>query len=350
MTLKRILALLLIGIIMISCGKSQTKIEYAGVDISDKIEILRDKNSKTASLRVEMNEEWALYRGNSVDSISYKNLVMRGPGGGVYPLDIPLDHRSYFLFVTKESKAILAEKHLPMSGGFNFRDMGGIKNKDGRFVKWGKVFRADDLSLLTGEDLLYLAAIPIATVVDFRSKSEIEEAPDRLPNTVNKHLLLSIDPGSLNTSGLAGMKEMVEKEGADEVMKKMNRSFSTDSTYIAQYRQFFDALQNDSDIPLLFHCTAGKDRTGMGAALFLLSLGVDEDIVFQDYMLSNIYLEPKYGAMKAKYPEMGAMFTVKKEFLRAGLDEIIKNYGSVENYLKNMLNVDLNKMQNKFLY
>lgn len=350
MNVKLITSLFLIGMIMISCGKSQTKIEYAGEDISSKIEILRDKSTKKATLRVDLDEEWAIYRGSAVDSISFKHLVMRGEGAGVFPLAVTDQERSYFLFVTKSSKAILSEKHLPMAGGYNFRDMGGIKTKDGRFVKWGKVFRADELSMLTAEDLRYLSTIPLATIVDFRSESEIAEAPDKLPASVKNHLLLSIDPGSLNTTGLSGMKEMIEKVGADEVMKSMNRSFSTDSVYVNQYREFFEALQTKSEVPLLFHCTAGKDRTGMGAALFLYALGVDEDVIFNDYLSSNVYLEPKYAAMKEKYPELSGMLSVKKEYLQAGIDEIVKTNGSVEKFLKDMLNVDLAKMREQFLY
>lgn len=335
---------------MISCKDVQTKIEYAGEDISDKIEILRNKKTKETTLKVDLDEEWALYRGGSIDSISFRNLVMRGKGEGVFPLDVPADRRSYFLFVTKTSKAIVAEKHLPMEGGYNFRDMGGLKNRDGRFVKWGKVFRADDLSHLTDADLAYLGAIPIATVVDFRSASEIEKAPDRLPKETKNHLLLSINPGSLSGAGFDDMKALLKKVGAVEVMKDINRSLSTDSAHIEQYRRFFEALQTDSDIPLLFHCTAGKDRTGMAAALFLYSVGVDESVIFEDYMQSNVYLKDKYATFNTEHPDLAPMFGVQSDYLKAGIDEIVKNHGSVEVYLEKMLKVDLAKMKEKFLY
>lgn len=351
MNLRILTLLLIIGINMISCGESRTKIEYAGDDISGKVEILRDKTTKEATLKVGLEEDWVLYGGKTVDSISFKNLIAKGHGTGVFPLlNVPTDSRYYFLFVTKTSKAILSDSHLPMAAGYNFRDMGGIKNKEGRYVKWGKVFRADDLSKLTNADLTYLTSIPMTTIVDFRSESEIDEAPDKVPQGLKNHLLLSINPGSLNVSGVMGMKDMIEKIGAEEAMKEINRSLSTDSSHINQYKRFFAALQTDADLPLLFHCTAGKDRTGMGAALFLYSLGVDESIIFEDYRNSNIYLEAKYAPIKQKHPEFSPLFVVKDEYLRAGIDEIVKNYGSVENYLKNMLNVDLDQMKDKFLY
>ena len=218
----KILTLLsLISYIMISCKDVQTKIEYAGDDISDKIEILKNNKTKETTLQVDLDEEWALYRGNTVDSISFKELVMRGKAGGVFPLDVPIDRRSYFLFVTKTSKAIVSEKHLPMDGGYNFRDMGGLKNKDGRFVKWGKVFRADDLSHLTDADLAYLGSIPMTTVVDFRSASEIEKAPDKLPKETKNHLLLSVTPGALNGTGFEDMKTRLKKVGEVYVIKEI---------------------------------------------------------------------------------------------------------------------------------
>lgn len=333
-----------------SCKDVQTRVEYAGDDISGKIEILRDKKTKEATLKVDLNEEWALYKGNSVDSISFRQLVMRGNGGGAFPLDIAVDRRSYFLFVTKTSKAILSEKHLPMDGGYNFRDMGGLKNKDGRFVKWGKVFRSDELNHLTKADLTYLGNIPLTTVVDFRSASEIEKAPDKLPKGVSNHLLLSITPGALSGTGFEEMKAYLKAVGAVEVMKSINRSLSTDSAHIEQYRRFFEVLQTDSDIPILFHCTAGKDRTGMAAALFLYSLGVDESVIFADYLESNVYLKDKYAKFNAEHPDLAPMFCVQTEYLRAGLDEIAKNYGSIDAYLKNVLKVDVAKMRENYLY
>ena len=133
-------------------------------------------------------------------------------------------------------------------------------------------------------------------------------------------------------------------------MKDMNILLVTDSACIHQYKEFFKLLQNGDDIPLMFHCSAGKDRTGMGAALVLSALGVDEQTILKDYLLSNTYLANKYAGLKSQYPTISSLFEVKPEFLQAGLDKIKKDHGSVENYLTKVLGVDIQKMREMYLY
>ena len=133
-------------------------------------------------------------------------------------------------------------------------------------------------------------------------------------------------------------------------MMQMNTLFVTDSTFVDKYRIFFRLLQDEQEVPLLFHCSAGKDRTGMGAALILYALGVDEATIMQDYLASNIYLDNKYAKELERNPEPKSVLTVKREFLQAGIDRIKQDHGSVENFLKNVLKVDLAKFKERYLY
>lgn len=336
-----------------SCGKKGqlSKAQYSGTDISQNAFIVRDKETKAASLRIDVQDNWSLYAGTSVDNIDFSEPVANGTSKGVFPLNIPDSVRYYFQLVTSESTAILSEQHLPMEGGYNFRDLGGYRTKEGRYVKWGKIFRSDDLHNLTDADLAYLASIPLASIVDFRSEQEMRQAPDKNPTSVKMNYPYSISPGNLMAAA-SSIEDLYKltAEQADTLMMGMNILLVTDSACVNRYRDFFRLLQDDDNIPLMFHCSAGKDRTGMGAALVLLALGVDEETVLKDYLLSNTYLSDKYANYKNESPALKALFEVKPEFIQAGLNRIKEDYGSVENYLEKALNVDTDKMKDKFLY
>lgn len=332
-----------------SCGqKEMQKAEYAGEDISGAASILRDKETKKAQLKVEFAGKWTLYGGSSVESIDFTTPIAEGNKEGLYDLNVNDTVRSYFQLVTEKGKAILAERHLPMTGGYNFRDMGGFKTQDGKYVKWGKVFRSDDLHKLTDADLRYLAHIPMISIVDFRADDEIQLAPDRIPSSA-KSYTYSISPGNLASATIEHVINLPANE-LDSIMIGMNKLFVTDAVCINQYKAFFKLLQNEKNVPLMFHCSAGKDRTGMGAALFLFSLGVDEETIMADYLSSNVYLGDKYAGYIKKYPNLRALMGVDPEFLKSGIDQIKKDHGSVDAYLTNVLEVDTAKMKSLYLY
>lgn len=338
----------IITMLFTSCKiKISNRAVYEGNNISSSAEVLRDRDTKQAWLSVEKNGEWYVFAGRTPETVDFSKPLLSGEKAGKYPLDVPDSVRTYFQFVTPEGKAILAERRLPMKGGYNFRDLGGYKTREGKYVKWGKIFRSDDLYNLTPEDLNYLSSIPITSIVDFRSQGEAESAPDKLPASVAEHFAFFVSPGNLDSSGMDFANLAAN---ADSLMMQVNISLVTDSSTIRRYKDFFALLQDEKNIPLLFHCSAGKDRTGMGAALILSALGVDEETIYQDYLLSNVYLEDKYKSIKELYPQLASLFEVKKEFLQAGIEEIKKQYGSVDNYLVGKLDVDIHKMRSLYLY
>lgn len=343
---KIILTIISMLTIITSCKNELQKAVYEGDDISASASILRDKYTKSAVLTISTDSSWTIYPGYSVDSIDYKKGFSSNTKG-IFPLDVNDSARVYFQLITPVGKAILAEKHLPMEGGYNFRDLGGIRTTDNRYVKWGKFFRTDDLTHLTDFDLSYLGSIPITSIVDFRTVEEIQAAPDRLPSSVKNTFELNVNPGSLST-------ESIEKNSSSidftDFMIDMSKSFVTDTVIINQYKKLFSVLQDEGNTPLIFHCSAGKDRTGIGAALILFALGVDEDTVIKDYLLSNVYLGDKYQDMKDKYPHLEPLFTVKSEYMQASIDTMKEKYGSIDNYLTKILNVDLDKFKQMYLY
>ena len=235
--------------------------------------------------------------------------------------------------------------HLPMQGGYNFRDLGGIRTTDGRCVKWGKLFRADELSRLTDTDLEYLSSIPLSTIVDFRFSEETTASPDKIPGSVKEYYNYEIKPGNISVSGL----ETMTTEQADSVMIDIYTLLVSDPGCVKCFRDFFTLLQNDNNAPLLFHCSAGKDRTGLATAFILTALGVDEATILEDYMLSNIYLKDKYAPIKEKMPRIAPLFEVKPDFFNTAMEIINKNHGSLENFLVKELRIDMEKMKDLYL-
>lgn len=339
----------IVTMLFTSCNNAgqATRAEYSGEDLSGVARITRDKQTKAASFTIDADGDWKLYAGPEVDSIDFSKPILEGDGKGTFSIPVSNTVRSYFQLVTDNGKAILAERHLPMTGGFNFRDLGGFKTTDGRYVKWGKIIRSDDLFHLTDADLTYLSSMPLISVVDFRSDSEVQQAPDKLPQSVTSYYPYSISPGNIAAS--VDMSSLESLKG-DTAMMQINEMLVSDSASIKRYRDYFALLQNEKNVPLLFHCSAGKDRTGMAAALTLFALGVDEETIMKDYLSSNEYLGDKYGEYIAKYPALKSLFEVRAEYIQAGLQWAKKEYGSMENYIEKVLHADTKKLKDLYLY
>lgn len=328
--------------------KEKHQFMHREIAIDSEAKILRDKFTKNASLDIITNGVWRLYAGTSFNSIDLSTPVLEGQGSGVFPINVDSDKRIYFkLVIPNDGCVILLESQLPMEGGYNFRDMGGIPNVDGRRVKWGMLFRADDLSELSDSDLLYLESIPVTSVIDFRAIAETRRTPDRLPVGVRFTYPISISRMNLTTEGV---QSKLEESNMDMYMKSMYRQLISDPVCVKAYRTFFKILQHRLSAPIVFHCSAGKDRTGMAAALILYALGVDEKIIMEDYLASRVYLADKYQSVIARFPRSESMFTVKKSFLQAGINQMKREHGSVEAFLTNVLNVNLDRMKDMYLY
>lgn len=311
--------------------------------------ILRDRLSRATSLEIELapgagcaaaeGPAWELFSGPAPGSIDYSTPLLSGRGPGSFAIAADPARRAYYALRTPGKEIILAESRLPLSGGYNFRDLGGIRAADGRSVAWGKVFRTDGLDQLTDGDLAYLESVPLSTVLDFRTENERRRAPDRLPSNVKQCLSWPIFPGSMS-------HEDFERAGTVEesraVMCRMYELFVTEEPILEHYRNFFRLLENEGNLPLAFHCSAGKDRTGLAAALFLFALGVDKEAVMRDYLLSAEYLE-------GKYPPGDDFFSVRPEYLEAALAAMELRSGSVENFLREVLGVDLEKLRARYL-
>ncbi len=220
---------------------------------------------------------------------------------------------------------------------------------DGHHVKWGKVYRSADISKLTDADLAELKKRKITYDVDLRGQQESRQAPDRLnPNT--NYSLCPAGSDSLNN----WMKIIASLKGKEAGDSTMN-IFYSNTTYLAdRYKPFFNKLLSlPADQSLLFHCTAGKDRTGIGAALLLYSLGVPYSTIVADYTATNYYRmnenkkaeDAMVNAMHIDKDVATEMMQAKKEYLDATFSAINRQFGSVDNFLRVQIDLDNQKVK-----
>jgi protein-tyrosine phosphatase len=239
-----------------------------------------------------------------------------------------------------------AKRVVPVKGAVNFRDLGGYATKDGRHIKWTRVYRSAAINKLTDADMQLLDARHIYTVVDFRGTEESKQAPDRLLTNTSYTLCPAGSDSVGNMTKIAATLT-----SGDSLME----AFYTSTQYFgARYKPFFDKLLQLPDTSaLLFHCTAGKDRTGMGAAFFLYALGVPESTIVQDYTATNVYratvneqsIKGMIAYMHVNEKVAKDMMAAKPEYLEATFSAIKKQYGSVDAFLRDVMGLDSAKIK-----
>ncbi|WP_174509500.1 tyrosine-protein phosphatase [Klebsiella oxytoca] len=221
----------------------------------------------------------------------------------------------------------------------NFRDIAGTTSvyttsHDGT-MRTGVFYRANALTL-SAADQATLSSLGISDVYDLRTPSEIASAPDVLPDGAT---YTNIDIIGSGTSGSNITSVSVTSAAAAKaMMQQANVSFVSDAGMRAQFTTLFNDLAS-ADGAALFHCTAGKDRTGWTAAMLLSIAGVDSTTIMENYLATNDYTRQRIAAtLAAMPPAMAAIYEpllgVDASYLQAGLDEITSQYGTVDNYLK----------------
>ena len=242
-----------------------------------------------------------------------------------------------------------ASKTAPQRAGFlegapNFRDLGGYVAGNRQTV-WRKLFRSQELSQLTDTDLAILREIGVKTIVDFRADNEVHTAESRLPEGVKIiRIPIAVDNVAANDTTPSIMERITTGDAdilqAIDYMEQMNRILV--NNFALQYGDFFKILLQADAYPIVFHCSAGKDRTGFAAALVLTSLGVDWDTVVEDYMLTNTYFKSSSISSRVALQAMPAMqqlLSVRESYIFAAHNEIMAQYGSMDNFLQYALDI-----------
>jgi protein-tyrosine phosphatase len=281
----------------------------------------------------------ALYTGTSQRQVDTRHVVARGAGSGSVTVRIaaPADRRWFELVPDRGESLTLADRLVRLDGTVNFRDLGGYRTTDGQWVAMGKVYRSDALDKLTDADLAKLRRLGIRTDVDLRTADERAAAPDRVP-AGTKVVVADVLGGSIGSSF-----NPTSPEAAAQLMTDGERSMVSSPTAEAAYTQLFDAVSGGGAV--VFHCTAGKDRTGWGAAALLTTLGVPAQDVQADYLLSNTYRAAANAATLAQLPAAAAaiykpLLDVRAEYLAAGFDEVQRVFGSWDAYLRDGIAVN----------
>ncbi len=248
-----------------------------------------------------------------------------------------------------------AKRQVKLQGAINFRDLGGYATQDGHHVKWKEIYRSADISKLSDSDLAILQTRMIGDVVDLRGVGESGRAPDRL-NPGTDYILC---PAGSDQDLQAWMKQISTlSSGGDSMMVVY---YSNTAFLAARYKPFFGKLlELPANKALLFHCTAGKDRTGIGAALLLYALGVPYSTIVDDYVATNYYraqenqqrIHQMTQMMHVNEQVATDLLSAKKQYLDATFDAITKQYGSVDNFLKTQIGLDdlqLQALRKKYL-
>lgn len=250
----------------------------------------------------------------------------------------------------------VAERLLPLEGGRNFRDLGGYVGHEGRRVRWGLVFRSGTMARLTAADQALIRGLGVTTICDFRANEERLREPTDWA-AIDPELVYRSRDYITDSSGLRDVLRNPQAAPADisEAMRQFYGEIAY--THAESYRVMFQDVI-DGRLPLAFNCSAGKDRTGMAAALMLHVLGVDREIILQDYALSEevVDYERAYRApappaaegtpnpwafIAALSPEQRApLLRSDPAYLAAAFALIETREGSVDAYLERVLGVD----------
>ena len=174
-----------------------------------------------------------------------------------------------------------------LSGQHNFRDLGGIPAKDGRRLKPGMIYRSGDLHSISDEDIKTLTQLGPAMIIDFRSPREIEKRPNQVIPTVKEIKYLPIYDAPRDLA--AKYVEEGNEEGLKQLLILEYERIILH--YVTEYKQFLFEVAHNSNIPLVFQCSAGKDRTGLATIFLLSALGVGMDEIVGDYFRTNIFAQ-----------------------------------------------------------
>ncbi len=294
-------------------------------------------------LKKQTSDKWKVYAGQISKGIKWSNKAKVLNDSLVFEV-LPTE-RLFFAAVSKKDTVIFSERRLWMEATPNFRDLGGLKTADGRTVAWNTLFRCGDMGQLSDNDLTVLKNINVRNVIDFRNDQEVSRSQDRYPKDQPVERVWA----SISPSNSEGMKKFYQvmadpKVTPEQVERVFEGFYAQMPEQIKNYAPFFATLMNaENGASSIFHCTAGKDRTGLGSALLLSALGVPEEVVIEEYYLSNRYTQnslAKSPMMAALRPEIVSVLAgVKPDYIKASLGVIKAKYGSVNNMLEQELGI-----------
>ena len=248
-----------------------------------------------------------------------------------------------------------------------FRDLGGIKTEDNKIVKTGLLFRSSETAEISAEDKKSLLEdYQLSICIDLRTPEEVEFSPDAFVNEIEYHHipLLSNEenPAVTRKTRMAVLKRRMKEGGMKAHISRLYRLLVNSKDSIAGFKKIFDILKRDKEETIIYHCTQGKDRTGLVSAFILAALGVDKETIINDYLQFNSYHRFKrfwiFVAMSIvffptrKATELNYALVSRRYYIEAAFEEIEKQYGNLIGFIKNAIGLsdnDISFLRNKYL-
>lgn len=241
---------------------------------------------------------------------------------------------------------------LLLAGAPNFRDLGELQTADGARIRRGRLYRSERFTALTADDLAVIRSLGLRTVCDLRSSAERELFPNRLPqdqNYVELHFNILTDVRAQTGSVFAPLRAEPNQVGARKMMLSLYRAMpSAFAPHLARLVSYL----TDSGLPLVIHCTAGKDRTGFAVAVLLAALGVERAEIYADYLLTARFgnseerissitqlLAVQLGEPPSA-PVVATVLGVDADYLDLAFAEIDRAHGSMAAYLRTACGID----------
>ncbi|MGD1892052.1 MAG: tyrosine-protein phosphatase [Cyclobacteriaceae bacterium] len=356
-----------IGTLLLSSCRSLSPFDatYPANPVAQETPVYRDEKGtiiiNIALLPNQPSLPVSIYQGHSAEEINRNQPI--GTTENYTFLWKPDDEvfQHFFTIVdSNEEEVTVAERRIYFKGTDNTRDLGGYRTQDGRTVRWGKLYRSDDLNGLNKSDWNYWKNVGIRTVIDFREPDALERKPDNLPDQETpkvRHLAVYDTATTRKEYRRLLQKSDPEEYNTEQILIDNNE------LYVRHYTDSFALAVQEvlmQDEPLLYHCSAGKDRTGFMSAMLLLTLGVPQETIMRDYMASNYYRQKRIKKRANLGPLIGIapytslpLLEVRPVYLQTAFRTIEDEYGSLENYIRQGLGIsaaDQEKLRQEYLF
>jgi protein-tyrosine phosphatase len=256
--------------------------------------------------------------------------------------------RTYFKLVfNKKYSIITTNRAVPMQRIFNFRDMGGYSNRNHEQSCWGKLYRSGSLTSANRHDIQTLSQLGIKTIIDLRTERDgylypLKYQPERIFNLPLRGNSYNAFFDKILSGTWRRMDAFVYSQDIFSFLIENNADYFT---------KMFDILLDESNYPVVFFCSLGKDRSAIAAALILTALDIDRETILNDYLLSKDLIDfyslvNNIGSFTPQVEEtIMALYGSNREYLTYALDQIEKNYGSMQNYLEKELKLTNKKRE-----
>jgi protein-tyrosine phosphatase len=245
----------------------------------------------------------------------------------------------------------------------NFRDLGGLPAAGGKIIRPGVLFRSGHLAHSTARDIRKLSSLGIQKIVDFRSEEETAREPDQLPSKPE----INVHHFRIQENGLPPFGEEIRRRienrtlnelDPSQLMIEMYRKLGKE--YSSAYKNFFEVVKKSNGAPILWHCSAGKDRAGLASALIQKVLGVSDKIIESDYLLSTGRIAPRRrqlllvtllrGRKAGRF--LRRINEVDSNWLSAAFQAVEDQWGDFESYTTQALNLnqrDIHQLREQYL-